>query len=239
VLDKVQEQPEGGVVLWLKNVSGKEITALAFSGPLKGPDRYRQFVDYLDAGSTGVPDGATVEWRLNSDDVTTNVGRVFEIDAAIFKDGTADGLQSDVDAMNAKRLGRVVETERLGNLLALAVSGGSDLDALTRGIGALPNSVDAAISSFKGIDISRISLAKLFTDYNRIAFLTGVCNAREEAMWRARETAAPTQTSANPEELTPAARILDLRQAYAEKVKMYRELGQRLLGKLPEPGRAQ
>jgi hypothetical protein len=236
VLVKVKEGPVG-TTLSLKSVSGKLITAIAASSPPSENTTYRHFYDYLDSSSAGLANGATYELRISPQEAASNVQRVLEIDAVIFEDGTAEGLQGDVDFMNAKRLGRVFETERLRSLLARPDAQPTDLETLAGGIGTLPNSVEEALASLAGVDLSGLSLAKLRsrggTD-NQRAFLSGVRHTREEALWKVKETQELPETSADPGAKTRSASILALKQAYEEKTGMYRGLGQRLLGRLPQ-----
>lgn len=238
VLVKAQEGP-AATTFSLENVSGKLVTAIAASSPPTGTTSYRHFYDYLDGSSAGLPNGATYEFRISPQEAASNAQRAIEIDAVLFEDGSADGLQRDIDFMNAARLGRAYETRRISGLLTARSDAQSpDTDALARDIGDLPDSIDAALASLKDVDLTGLSLAKLRspggTD-NQHAFLSGVRNAREEAQWQVKEMRQlPAASSADPGARTQSTFILALRQAYGGKTDMYRGLVQQLLGRLPK-----
>lgn len=231
VLTKVQDGPAGSAIVSLTNVSGKLITAVAISSP-PSTLTVRHFFDYLDQTAAGLPNGAALDLRISPEEVASNTHRLLDIDAVVFSDGTADGLQAAVAFIDAKRLGRVLETERIANLLS-HIPEPPDLDALITGIGALPEGIEAALTSLKSIDTPSVALADLNGPYgadNERAFLSGVRHAREEAQWKAQKL-KELYLSPEPHE-TLAAALHTLTQAYFEKTRIY-HAQKHLLGRLP------
>jgi hypothetical protein len=115
-LVKVQER-SAGITLSFRNTSGKTITAIAASSP-PGVYSFSHFYDSLDSDSDGLPSGAIYDLKISTEEVSSSDSHALEINAVIFADDTAEGSRWDLVFMNAKRLGRVFETERLRMLLA-------------------------------------------------------------------------------------------------------------------------
>jgi len=242
VLDKVQKQPYG-VVFSLRNVSGKAITAIATSSPPVDRSRYSRHLDYLDGSCTmlvtgaslewkcnlgALADGATEDWQIGQPEADSNTQRVLNIDAVIFDDGTSEGSRREIRIMNAMRLGNVLETERITNLLARSNTDSRDVDALARRVGSQPRSTDEALASLKDTYDSELPPAVFDGEdagARRHAFAVGVATARGEATHNLNEI---TRLSADPR-----GSMLSLKLAYEEKLKMYRSRGKQLFAKLP------
>ncbi len=234
VLAKLREDGLS-TTLTLRNASDKPITAIATSSP-PGVDTYHHYYDYLDSGSAGLGPGATYNLRIGPEEASLNTHRVLNVDAVIFADGRAEGSQSDIDFMNAMRLGRVIETERIRSKLARPDAQYLDVDSLAEGIGVLPESPEDALASLSDVSLPGLSVADFppngGVDSLR-AFLGGVRNARQEALWKVEEIRGlPARTPSGPGVRSQATSIMALRQDYEAKSGVYRGLGQNALGRL-------
>jgi hypothetical protein len=236
VLTKVEESAVG-TTFSLKSVSGKLITAIAASSP-PSQATYHHYYDYLDRGALGLATGVTYQLRISPQETASNVQHVLQIDAVIFDDGSAEGSRGDIDFMNAKRLGRALETERIRGLLARPETQSRGVEGFAAGVGILPEHIAEALVELKDVSLPGLSVLD-FESRGRVdperAFVSGVRNARQEAQWKVKEIQQlPVGPSADVGERTQAAAISALRQRYEELVTSYRERGQKTLGRLPK-----
>jgi hypothetical protein len=202
--------PMNFTTFFLQNVSPKPITALAvaFGGPVGGRGHR---VDCLESpvGVCVVP-GAS--YALSQADASEHT---LAINAVIFEDGTGDGVRGEIDAIRFTRLGSMLETERIRGLLDAA---GTDLATLPAKLGGLPQSPEAAFPGLEQVKLPGVTLDRIRTadSASRVAFLSGVRSAREEATRRLAEF---QQRAAGLEELRREFRDLSIRNhAYCDRV---------------------
>jgi len=137
------DEDANGVVFTFQNVSGRAITALHVSRV--GVDSGVDFSEADDLSSLGP--GQT--YKLRSARVSTQGGeaRVVTVKAVIFEDGTAVGAAPFINLIAGRRLGRVLEAERVRRIFALPVSGHigtTGVRALGVELGELPGSAQEA-----------------------------------------------------------------------------------------------
>ena len=234
VLSKVREDWPS-TTLSLRNTSSKSITAIAASSP-PGVDTYHHFYDYLDSGSAGLGPGETYNLRISPEEASLNAHHVLNVDAVIFADGSAEGSRPDIDFMNAMRLGRVLETERIRGHLARTDERFLDVDKLAESIGVLPNSPEDAFASLSDVSLPDLSVADFPPNggaKSLRAFLGGVRNARQEALWKMEELRKlPAKTPAGPDVRTQSTSLLALKRTYEAKSGVYRGLGRKAFGRV-------
>jgi hypothetical protein len=162
--------------------------------------------------------------------------RTLEVSAVVFEDGTSEGWQPHIDSIFYSHSGRILETERIKNILASMNShfaGDSDVKILTEKIGSLPESADhafdelAAVGQAAGLSMSNLQPHGTAA---RGAFLSGVRSAREEMLWQLDHLRELPATSADPSALTRAGFLFHLRQQYDEKTIRYRAFLKRTRG---------
>jgi hypothetical protein len=177
----VQESPAATLFI-LKNLSTRPATAFTVSH-----DTISHTIDYFQTDADLAP-GATYTLQLASREIA-NAPRVLRMTAIIFADGSTLGLDGDLAFIHAKRLGRVVETERIKRILDLPVDTKAREGALRQirtKIGDLPQSTSELLSAIQGMNLPGMeSQALAITDKkNAHGFLFGVRNARQDVLWK-------------------------------------------------------
>jgi hypothetical protein len=208
----------GFTVFSLRNTTAKTISAFAVSlGDNRNPENH--YIDYFGSASGGLAPGGVHQLKLAP---PANAARALRIAAVVFADGTSGGLQSYVDFVAFKRLGRILETERVERILASSTGGGALNDIRSR-LGELPGSVDEALASMDdgltarlpGVFLAEIRQA----DQHALeGFLTGVRNSREDAL----------RTVAGLGERPAASALQQLRKTYDEKSQEGRALCEKI-----------
>jgi hypothetical protein len=201
--------------LFLQNVTQKPITAIAVT--FGGSDESGgNSVDCFAGGPTAVcvlPGTSYALSQVNASDHTLIVK------AVVFEDGSGDGVQRDIDAINFTRLGRMFETERIRNITDAA---DTDFTSLPAKLGELPQSPEAVFPSLEQVKLPGITLDRIRSAdaTSRMFFLNGVRSAREGTTRRLAEYQRRTATPAAAlEEMRRDLRDLSGRyRAYCERV---------------------
>jgi hypothetical protein len=140
------EESDAETTFLFQNSSTKPISAFSFAFD----DSTTHTVDFLEADNALLPKATcpfvTVNTNLRESD------HVVRLLAVVFTDASSDGAQSALDWIHAKRLGRILEAERVGRLLDSAGQGVDDasIATLLAKIGTLPTSAEQAASSLAG-----------------------------------------------------------------------------------------
>lgn len=239
VLESVEESGTE-VTFSFKNVSGRVISAFAinfgYDQSPSGPVPHRSAARYRDwFGSE--PNGwlaSDIEQVTSS----TNNRRIqqhsLEISAVVFVDGTSEGWQPHIDSVLFSRSGRILETERIRNVLASTnarFAGDWEVKTLIEKIGRLPESADLALDEVTagaaGLSMSNLPPRGTVP---RGAFLSGVRGAREEMLWDIDRLRKLPPASADPSVQTQAGFLFQLRQQYDEKAIRHRAYLKRTRG---------
>jgi len=106
---------------------------------------------------------------------------ILNIDAVVFDDGSGDGAQSAIDAIQYRRLGKMFETERIRSILEAS---NADYGTVPAALGGLPQSPDEALASLAGVSLPGIALDRVRQADSRTlaSFFGGVRVARESAV---------------------------------------------------------
>jgi hypothetical protein len=140
----------------------------------------------------------------------------------VFEGGSGNGVPGRLAWIDFKRLGRAFETERITGMLR-APNGANDadrlLEALSGAVSDLPDSVERACQSLLNVSLRGASLAEVRGADKQLqaAFLEGVRNAREDALFKVRQIRSgegpPRVLGANSREQL----LGDLLQTYEQK----------------------
>ncbi len=143
----------------LKNVSTKPITAFAVSygNTTRGVDRFLTDASLQPGESDSV--------QVGTEELSPSK-HILELSAAVFEDGTSDGLDREIQNITVHRLGRTLETERVKAILDGAPGLGRDFEDLARlakQVGSEPATVAEAIASLQdvrlpGVDVRTLDL---------------------------------------------------------------------------------
>lgn len=225
VLAAVQES-DTTVTFSFKNVSGRVISgfAVCFDCDHSGPDKNRTQAALGRDWFGSEPNGwmnAEIEKITQPTSNSRMQQRSLEISAVVFDDGTSEGWQPNIDSILFSRLGRILETERIKNILAAMksrFSGDSDLKILSEKIGSLPESVDFALNELT-TEAAALSMSNLQPrgTVARGALLSGVRTARQEMLWELAKLRNLPPTSTDSSVLTQAGLVSNLQQQYDEK----------------------
>lgn len=214
------EESQTTVTFSFKNISGKVISGFAVcfgcdhSGTDKNGTQASSGRDWFGSERNGWMNGEIekITQLISSNRMQQHS---LEISAVVFDDCTSEGWQPNIDSILFDRLGRILETERIKNILA---SGDLDAKILGGKIGSLPESVDFALNELK-TEASALSMSNLQPrgTVARGALLNGVRNAREEMLWGLADLRKLPSTSTDSSVLTQAGFISRLQQQYNEK----------------------
>jgi hypothetical protein len=222
-LTGVEESPSIKTVS-LRNASDKAITAFAVSLSA-GADRYTHYVDFYGAQPTGLGPLEVHRVKIPITEFKDANG-VLQIDAVVFEDGSSDGSSAAISFVTAKRLGRIMETERIRAILgplASQYNNDANLNAL-RSVGTLPASAEEAFKSLEQVHIDGVSLDALrkLDTYTLSGFLEGVRNSREDGLWKLRDVDRLPVASLDATVPARAAAFAQVRQLFEEKSAWYR-----------------
>lgn len=169
-------------VFTLENDTSKIITAFVVSH-----DGIRHSIDFFQSSAELRP-AASYDLRLSSAELL-GTDHVLDILVVVFADGSAKGSQAEALFIGAKRLGRVLETERVRKILdsmETLDSADAALAKLRKDLGTLPSTADQALGSMTGVDIPGLTVDALRTSDKRVleGVLFGIRTAREDALWK-------------------------------------------------------
>jgi hypothetical protein len=119
--------------------------------------------------------------KVSPTQLTDASDRVLNVQAVIFDDDLRIGAFPQAQFLRLRRIGRMLEIERINNMLA-----SSDVpETLAAGVGELPASSSAALASLADVPLPGISINdfKHEAEQALIGFLEGVRNSREEAQF--------------------------------------------------------
>ena len=183
----------------LKNFSTTSIVALV----LATPDGNKHFADL--SGEELAP--GAVHSLLIDDSRLAEVKHAISILALVRADGSAEGLQPEINFVRAQLLGSALETERLRRILSMPAFmqgvSDADLEDLNMRVGRKPASLEEAIASVQDVRLSDLSLDALrdMGTEERSGFLIGVGVVREKALkvlLHVRELPAAKSAQATP-----------------------------------------
>jgi hypothetical protein len=199
----------------LKNVATKTITAFSVS-----ESGILHVVDCMESSALpGIAPGATYVLRLARQDRAATTQSVLHLLAVVFDDGVGEGVQIQIDRINAHRLGRIVEAERVRGILAAYGSkpaGAWSADALASEVGGLPASPQEALSSEEQVTVSGFSVERVrrMDGFVLGGFFAGVRTAREDAMRDVDQLRTAPVASVRPGAVSQGAFIAKLRESY-------------------------
>ncbi len=197
--------------LSFKNKSTDVITAVALS--FKADAHYYQ--DWLNAEPSGLAPGQSFNLTISHEHAAD---RKVEISAAIFDDGSGKGDQTQLEVMQCHRLGQILESSRVKEILRSRRSTQDDasMNALLQKLGKLPLSAEDAFMSLAGTIVPGIQLDSLRKsgEKSRDAVLWGVSTAREKAMHQIEAVKQFPVISANDEHASRAAILSILQEQY-------------------------
>ncbi len=176
----------------VQNISAKTITA--FEADLGDHTEY-----YFERSFAGVQPNDIHKFVLGPASASAGEHTVY-IRAVVFDDGTNEGTASVINFITFQRFGRILEVERIYQLLKASAEAGSEdraLTAIRAGIGTLPETAEAARASLEGITVSGRSTSGLIFAEERLkaAFLGGVRIERENALHALAKTGSDTGKS--------------------------------------------
>ena len=186
------ETDASGVTFTFKNVTQKAITALVVS---RG--NVDSAVDFFESEAPkDLPPGESYRLRSgpNIDRAASDM-QIVHIRAVLFQDGTTDGSTQHVNLINGRRAGRILEQERIRQILERPVAGHvgpAGIEALAEELGKLPASEDDALSSVSGVQVAGLSADGIRNGDRmaRIGFRGGVSTAREDALFKLQQLKA-------------------------------------------------
>ena len=202
--------------LVLQNQAQKGISALSVSfGDSTNRDQRSQTQDCFGSATPVcvVPGGSASLFP------SVPESRILNIDAVVFDDGSGDGAQSAIDAIQFNRLGRMFETERIRSILDAPNTGFATLPAA---LGGLPQSPDEALASLTGVELPGIALDRVRQAGSRTmtSFFGGVRNTRESAVRRLSEY--------ERRKGSPEGALAEMRREFQELSVQYRAYCQKL-----------
>lgn len=192
----------------LKNVSAKPITAFSVSLA----DGTGHTIDYF-AAERAMPAGAAYELRTGNAEATRG-NHILRLSAVVFSDGTSDGLVAEVQSIQANRLGHIVETERVREILERVPvhPGPRDVELLVERVGERPSSPAEALASARDVRLPGADIYALDRSNKGAmnAFCSGVDVSRQMAIWRinqlkAAAAAVPGTAQPSPEQILAEA----------------------------------
>ena len=221
----------GATTVVLKNSSDKVITAVAVTYG----DTTRT-IEYFQSHQSLSP-GASCSIRVGTQELRRS-DRVLRLAAVIFENGTWEGNQERVHFIAGKRLGRVMEMERVKGILeplAEGDLGSSEIEAAKAAIGDLPRSSGEALDSVSGVRLPGLETSSIRTadESIRRGVRIGIRGAREEALI-AMDRLRDIPRTLNNTVQTPRERVLSrtgflsrMRESYrALSMQNHRILGQ-------------
>lgn len=161
----------------LKNISGREVSAIV----VNSRDDVTHSVDFFGGGH--LAPGDTYVFQI----ATVESNPLLRVVALAYADGSFEGLSRPIDFLRSNRLGRALETKRLGDMYAdLQPEEFEELgiEGLMKRVGRLPGTAEEAIASLGNVRLPRASTGDIRQagSDRQFAFLAGVCNAREDAL---------------------------------------------------------
>lgn len=214
------EESDVETVFLFKNSSTKLIVVFSV---VFDPDIVHSF-DYLETNETLRP-GALHRVVISARELARS-GHIARILAVVFADGTAEGVQSAIDYIRSKRLGRMLETERIRNLFKQAGTGADrvSLATLLRDIGSLPNSTEEALSSVENIRLPEAEASSIRTadELAKATFVFGIRGVREDARWSIGEVMQLPEMPDSAAISEAARRFAELKAHYDKVAEKYR-----------------
>jgi hypothetical protein len=215
---RTSDDPTQLTTLVLQNQTQKGISAFSVSfGDSTGRDQRGQTEECF-GSSTPVcvlPGGSASLFASVPESRTLN------IDAVVFDDGSGDGAQSAIDAIQYSRLGRMFETERIRGILETS---NADFATIPAALGGLPQSPDEALASLAGATLPGITLDRVRqADSRTLArFFGGVRNTIEFAVRQMPEYERRAGS--------PAGALAEMRRKFQDLSIQYRAYCQKLYG---------
>ena len=193
---------------FLQNVSRKPITALKVTvGGSNGGTG--QLVDWFSTATRDcvLPGASYALSQASASDHT------LIIDAVVFEDGTSDGAQRDIDAINFTRLGRMFESERIRSIVDAA---DAEFTKLPAKLGGPPKSLEETFPAFEQVQLPGITLDRIRSAAASSLgwFLSGVRATRDETTRRLAEFQRQTGT--------PTAALEEMRREIRDRSNQYR-----------------
>jgi hypothetical protein len=208
----VDQAPSGAIRVLLKNTTEKPLNAVVIA--TSGNTGFG--VDYF-PGMDVPPDG-TIEVRLTGQEAAAGDRRLV-VEALIFADGSEYGSRAQILQIAGKRLGRILEIERIRQILAGAPEqdvSDAFVDTLSTRVGELPASFAEALESVRHIRIGDFDPALYKFDQKRLrdGFFVGVRGAREDALMSLGRLRSLVERPGD--RTTRAALLSSMRTDYAE-----------------------
>ncbi len=169
--------------LAFRNVSSRTVTAFAVSFFAANGDTHTHYLDFFDMVRDGMLPGSDYTLRIAPAELLQATNHSLRIEAVIFGDDTSKGSESDSGFVKMKRLGRMLETERVRSILTTQLSG-PDPASLRVAVGRLPMSSDEAVSTLDGVVLPGLTVSAIngANQHMLRGFLEGVRNSREEVL---------------------------------------------------------
>jgi hypothetical protein len=207
----VDQAPGGAIRVLLKNTTEKPLNAVVIAS---GNSKYE--VDY--SPGLDVPPDGTIEIRLGGEKAAAGDRRLV-VEALIFADGSEYGSRSQILQIASARLGRILEIERITQILADAPDqdvSDAFVDTLNTRVGELPASFAEALESVRHIRIGDFDPALYKFDQKRLrdGFFFGVRGARSDALMSLGRLRSLVERPGN--RTTRAALLSSMRTDYAE-----------------------
>jgi hypothetical protein len=221
-------------ILEFKNVSGKVISAAAISFHDMKDTLTNRYEDWINDNPAGLANGGVFAIEIGTEEAA-ELGRRLEISAVVFEDGTSRGMSHQLDVIKFGRLGKMLETERIRNLLAapgeqyLQEEG---VKALAEKIVKLPRTHDEALASVEKHIPPGVTFLDLATadEGIRQSFFQGVQNARYQMLKKIDQLRQLPVTSKEPRAQTRGAFLSDLARSCEIQSTRYRSMWERTQG---------
>jgi hypothetical protein len=215
-----------------KNTSGKVISAAAISFYGNGDAATNRYEDWFAEEQGGLSDGNTFDLDLGKEEAA-EYNHKFEVSGVVFEDGTSQGSKYQLDFIRFGRLGKLLETERIRNVLAGAKGrfiGDEGIKMLMAEIGSSPQSEQEAIAAADKANPSDAALLELRQAQEGIrqSFFMSVQNTRIDMQKKMQELRKMPQKDSRA--LTQAAYLSELLQNYDTRSKTYRSVWERAQG---------
>jgi hypothetical protein len=213
-LSAVDETPKL-TTLRFQNVSGKAVGGFCVSfgverkPPLDCKDSFSGVI-------SSIAPNVIVPVRITPDLVVRS-GRLIQMLAAVFEDGTSEG--SHVDFLIYRRIGAMLEVERIKSILEDPnghYEGPGGAEALTARLGRDPKTNAEAVESVRGITLPGLSVDSLtFPNVDADAgFRGGLGTTRFLSLQDAKRLGDLPASAVGPHTLTQATFLSQLRQKY-------------------------
>jgi hypothetical protein len=211
------------IVLTAKNVSGKTITAFAMTFMTGNNDRINQYEDWFGNESSAFEIDQELKIVHSKEMMDSIANRGIIISAVIYEDGEKEGSREYIDAIEGKRLGKMLETGRIEEIVGdpeAEFDSDQGIAELVHRIGKLPESADEAVGILKHKKNSHLYSfddANHSTPKYRAGFLSGVRIAREDALRHAEHLKTLPAEFNGTGESTRGEFIQSVRKAYRYK----------------------